>query len=383
MAKKRIIILGAGLAGLSAAWHLQKRGIDCQIFEKEPEAGGLCRSKNVDGFTFDCDGHLLHFKHRYTFNFVKNLLGNNFIRHKRKSGIYYRDRYIRYPFQANLHGLPGTLIQECLLGFIQATFDNNHHKRDNLNFLNWIKQTFGRGIAGHFMIPYNKKFWTVPPQELTCEWLDGFIPIPTLGQVIEGSIQESKGEFGYNARFYYPKRGGIQEISRAISRKIKGLHTRFETTRIDIKNKEVQFRTNFKQKYDALIITLPLPEILNLSVDLPVEVRARLKKLKYTSIFNLNLGVKRGSLSDRHWIYFPEDKFVFFRVGFPGNFSCNSTLPQSSSLYAEVAYSKDKPINKNTITNRIIKDLIESGILLESDKILARDTNDIKYGYII
>ncbi len=62
MAKKNIIILGAGLAGLSAAWHLQKRGIDCQVFEKESEVGGLCRSRQIDGFTFDCAGHLLHFK---------------------------------------------------------------------------------------------------------------------------------------------------------------------------------------------------------------------------------------------------------------------------------------------------------------------------------
>ena len=70
MAKKRIIILGAGLAGLSTAWHLQRRGLDCQVYEKEPEVGGLCRSKNIGGFTFDFDGHLLHFKHNYTFNLI-------------------------------------------------------------------------------------------------------------------------------------------------------------------------------------------------------------------------------------------------------------------------------------------------------------------------
>jgi len=73
MTKKRVIVLGAGLAGLSAAWHLQRQGIDCRVFEKEPEVGGLCRSKKILGFTFDYDGHLLHFKSRQAFNFVKRL----------------------------------------------------------------------------------------------------------------------------------------------------------------------------------------------------------------------------------------------------------------------------------------------------------------------
>jgi len=90
MAKKRIFILGAGLAGLSAAWHLQKDGLGCQIFEKESEVGGLCRSKNINGFTFDYDGHLLHFKHSYTFNLIKSLLKNNLFEHQRNAWIYSR-----------------------------------------------------------------------------------------------------------------------------------------------------------------------------------------------------------------------------------------------------------------------------------------------------
>ncbi|MCX5714293.1 MAG: NAD(P)-binding protein, partial [Candidatus Omnitrophica bacterium] len=65
MTKKKIIILGAGLAGLSAAWHLSKRGREYQIFVNVPEIGGLCRSKKTAGFTFDCDGHLLHFRSPY------------------------------------------------------------------------------------------------------------------------------------------------------------------------------------------------------------------------------------------------------------------------------------------------------------------------------
>ena len=112
MAKNKIIVLGAGLAGLSVAWHLQKKGIECLVFEKESEVGGLCRSKTIKGFTFDCDGHLLHFKHRHAFNLVKSLLGNNLTEHKRSSWVYFDSSYIPYPFQANLHGLPAKIAEE-------------------------------------------------------------------------------------------------------------------------------------------------------------------------------------------------------------------------------------------------------------------------------
>ncbi len=164
MGKKRVIILGAGLTGLSAAWHLQKNGIDTLVFEKESEAGGLCRSKKVGGFTFDYDGHLLHFKHHYTFELIKDLLGDNLSGHYKSSWIYSCGRYTRYPFQANLYGLPPSIIKECLMGFIEVSKDG--HNKDTSNFLTWINKTFAKGIARHFMIPYSTKFWTVPPKEM-------------------------------------------------------------------------------------------------------------------------------------------------------------------------------------------------------------------------
>ncbi|MDD5154965.1 MAG: FAD-dependent oxidoreductase, partial [Candidatus Omnitrophica bacterium] len=156
MAKERVIVIGAGLAGLSAAWHLQKKGIDAMVFEKEPRVGGLCRSKNINGFIFDYDGHLLHFRHRYSFNLVKSLLKNNLVEHRRNAWVYSHGTFTRYPFQGNFYGLPTAIAKECLLGFIRAS-KNGLAEKENLNFLQWINRTFGKGIAAHFMIPYNSK----------------------------------------------------------------------------------------------------------------------------------------------------------------------------------------------------------------------------------
>ena len=111
-----IVIVGAGLAGLSAAYHLN--GVPYHIFEKEKEAGGLCRSYQRDGFTFDVTGHLLHFRQPHIKELVEGLLPGRLTRHARRSFIYSHQTYTEYPFQVNTHGLPPEVVRECLLGFI-------------------------------------------------------------------------------------------------------------------------------------------------------------------------------------------------------------------------------------------------------------------------
>ncbi|MBU4477884.1 MAG: hypothetical protein KKH34_02170, partial [Candidatus Omnitrophica bacterium] len=107
-------------------------------------------------------------------------------------------------------------------------------------------------------------------------------------------------------------------------------------------------------------------------------------RLKYISVYNLNLGVEREGVSDKHWIYFPEEKFCFFRVGFPTNFSADVAPKSNSSLYVELSYSEYRPLrDKQNVEKRIHADLLKAGILRKTDKIVARHINDIKYAYVI
>jgi UDP-galactopyranose mutase len=383
MTKRRIFILGAGLSGLSAAWHLQRRGIDCQVFEKESKVGGLCRSKRIAGFTFDYDGHLLHFRHPYTFNLIKGLLGENLIEHKRSAWVYVYGKFIRYPFQANLYGLPHSIIKDCLLGFIQANKNGRLKQQKKLNFLDWINKTFGKGIARYFMIPYNTKFWTLPPERLTCEWLNGLIPVPSLSQIIEGTVEESQGQLGYNARFWYPKKGGINQLPLALASQIRNLYTNRGVAEINLAKKEIKLTSGERESYEFLISTIPLPQLPHLIKGLPKEIASLLKKLRWNSIFNLNLGIEKKDYFGRHWIYFPQEDISFFRIGFFHNFSSYLAPLHKSSLYIEASYSKDKPIDKSTAILRIKKDLKRVGILTHRDRICVQDTNEIEYAYPI
>lgn len=383
MSKKKILIVGAGITGLSAAWHLQAKGIGCQVLEEQSEAGGLCRSKKISGFCFDYSGHLLHFKNKKNFKAINNLLGCSLAEHRRNASVYSFNRHIPYPFQAHLSYLPRRVMKDCLCGFMK-TFGNG--KKGNVpaaSFLDWVNQTFGSGIARYFFLPYNKKFWTVSPEELTCAWLDGFIPLPKADEIIKGAGGENHHEYGYNARFWYPKAGSIQAVIEALTGSIRNLHVDSGVAEIDIVKKQVQLRSGRELAYDSLVSTIPLPQLFSMLKPSQKQLHAQVKRLRWNSIFNLNLGVIKKDTAGRHWVYFPEKEFCFFRVGFFHNFSFHAAPFEMSSLYAEVSYSPERPFNRKTIIPRIKNDLLKAKILNKKDKIAVEDVNDIVYGYPI
>jgi len=382
MNKNKIFILGAGLAGLSCAWHLKKKGIEADIFEKEDSVGGLCRSRKVDGFTFDCDGHLMHFQNGYISGLVESLLKGNLERHERSAWINNFGNLSRYPFQANLYSLPKKIAAECLWGFINAT--ESRAKVSHGNFLKWINGTFGQGIARHFMLPYNSKFWTVPLGRMACPWTDKFIPKLGLAEVVNGFFGAGENHLGYNAYFWYPKKGAIEQLPLAFEKEIGGrVFKKSPVRNIDLKKREITIEGREREKFDFLILTIPLPELLKIINPLPEKVKRSLKRLRWNSIFNLNLGLEGLCQEDKHWIYFPNKETVFFRAGFFHNFSKNLSPSGKSSIYTETAYSGNLPFDRSGAVDKILAGLRKTGTINKENKLVAQDINDIKYGYPI
>jgi len=373
----KIIILGAGLSGLTCAYYLKK---NYSIFEKESRVGGLCRSAKVEGFTFDYTGHLLHLKKDENKRLIKKLLGKNLFLQKRKAWIYSKRTYTKYPFQANIYGLPPKVIKECIDGLMEVRSPRSKVQGPK-NFKTWIYGNFGRGYAKHFMIPYNEKLWTVPLEDISTEWTKRFIPIPTLKEALAGARGRQEKGFGYNIRFYYPLKGGIEELPRSFLPFIKNENLNSKATKISLKDKKIKFGNGKEKKYQRLVSTIPLPELIKIIDRIPEKINKASKRLRYVSVFNLNLGIKRENISDKHWVYFPEKDFSFYRVGFTSNFSSYLAPKGTSSIYTEVSYSKDKLLDKKRIGKRIIKDLIKAGIITSRDRILAKLALDIKYAY--
>lgn len=374
-----MIILGAGLAGLSAAYH--GGGI---LYEKAGEAGGNCISPAINGYTFDLGIHVLHTRNEYVLKLLQHGLNVELREDERSAWIYSFGKLTRYPFQANTFGLPIPIVRECLVSFIEACHKKSRNNGLHYeNYEEWLYAAFGKGTAEYFMMPYSKKFWTLPPKEMTVDWLDARIPMPTLDEVVEGAITDQKKGFGPNAKFKYPLTKGISSLPESFFK--SGLDVLFnkEAVAIDMNKKEVKFTDGAIVKYNVLISTIPLPEIIKLLTTVPEDIKIAANKLKYNSIICVNLGIDRDNINDSHWIYYPEEEYSFFRISFLKNFSRYMVPNGKSSITAEISYSGGHEIKKDIIIEKVINDLIRAKILNKSDRIELKDIRDVRYGYVI
>ena len=380
-----LIIIGAGITGLSAGYHAEKRNIKYQIFEQESQVGGLCRTLYKDGFYFDISGHVLSLKDQYIQALVRRFLKDNLRIIKRNAAIYSKEVFTRYPFQVNLYGLPRRVISECLREFVKVYFKHRDLPPNSYRtFHDLILAKFGKGIARHFMFPYNSKFWTVPVRDIVCDWVAGYIPMPSLEDIFNGAFGRKKDNFGHNAIFWYPSRGGIQPLCDNFAERLKNLHLNKSVRKISLKKKELTFNSGEVIGYTKLISTMPLKELIAIAEDdLPSRITQAARKLKHNSVLVLNIGVKGQNLTDKHWVYLPEKKYAPYRVGTYTNFSKQIAPPGTTSYYAEIAYRKDWNVNKDKLINRTINDMLSIGFIRKKKDIITKDVFDIKYAYVI
>jgi protoporphyrinogen oxidase len=377
-----ILIIGAGLAGLSTAYHLRRKAY--RLFEKEKEAGGLCRSYQKDGFTFDYTGHLLHFRQPSIKQTVEHLLAGQLDRHDRRSYIYSHRTYTEYPFQVNTYGLPPEVVRDCLMGFIATLTPRTVAGEEGApSFKRWILDNLGEGIARHFMVPFNEKLWQVPLDELTSDWVSWLVPKPAVKDVINGALGIKDKAFGYNPSFLYPNRGGIGALPNALLAHVSEPVYGTELVEVDTKRRKAVFQDGRVERYESLVSTMPVPELVRRCTDLPVEIRDAARGLRCVSVYNVNLGIARERISDKHWIYFPEPAYPFYRVGFPMNFAPSLGPAGCSSLYVEMSHQPSEAVPPAELMRRVHDGLEQAGILMPSDEVVCTDIKDIKYAYVL
>ena len=383
--KTDVLILGGGLAGLSTAHHLGALGVRSRLVVEARETfGGTAGSVKKDGFTFDYTGHLLHLHDPYGKKFILDLLKDNVATHERRAWIHSQGVDTRYPFQANVRGLPPATVLDCVSGFLETV----HRPRvlaPNPDFLSWCRATFGDGITRRFMKPYNEKLWQTPLSKMTTEWQGRFVPKPAAAEVLYGSLVDQNKLFGYNAEFRYPIRGGIQSLPDALAARLEPGVARAgaRVESVDLREKVAHVTGLGEIRYERLVNTLPLVDFLDLAAPLPAEVKAARRKLRYNTVWNLNLGVARADVSDKHWVYYPEQKFPFYRAGFPTNFSKQLAPKGHTSIYIEVARPGGTKVDVPKLEVSILKGLREAGVLRKTDEISAKAWMPIKVGYVV
>ncbi len=383
--KTDVLILGGGLAGLSAAYHLGERGVRSRlVVEAKADVGGTAGSVTTGKFTFDYTGHLLHLHDPYGQALILDLLKDNHAAHERKAWIYSQKVFTRYPFQANTKGLPAKTVIECVAGFLETVHRPRPLDRD-IDFLSWSRATFGDGITRRFMRPYNEKLWRLPLSKLTTEWQGRFVPKPSASEVVYGALTENSALFGYNASFRYPVRGGIQSLPDALAGRLEPgvVRTESPVTAVDLREKVAQVQGLGEVHYEKLVNTLPLNVFLDLATPLPADVKAARGDLRWNTVWNLNVGIDRPAPADKHWIYYPEKRFPFYRVGYSSNFSANLAPEGHAALYLEATRPGGSYLDRDKLEAAMIKGLREAGLLRRSDEISARIWMPVPVGYVV
>jgi len=375
-----VVILGGGLTGVSAALHLRAPWL---LFEREARLGGHARTDEREGFRFDKTGHWLHLRDPAVKQLVEQLLPGQMTPVARRARIFSHGVLTRYPYQANLHGLPPEVIKECLLGVVEAKLAGGEGGGDAEpgNFEEYCLRHFGGGISRHFMIPYNEKLWGVHPREITAAWCARFVPLPNLEQVIAGAVGAGPPEMGYNQSFLYPKQGGIETFTRALVARLDGARvaTGASPDAIDWRRRQVVIGGE-PIGYRAMVATIPLPELLKRMGELPAEVEQAAARLRCTTLRYLNIGARGRPPADWHWIYVPEKRYPFYRVNVFSTAMPSMAPEGCSSICVEMA---DRgPVSEVALRDTVAA-LVEAGALAHADDVAFIEEKQIDYAYVV
>ncbi|MEK6942239.1 MAG: FAD-dependent oxidoreductase [archaeon] len=368
--KGKTIIIGGGITGLAIAYYLKSK--KCEIFEKESELGGLCRSKKAGGYIMDYAVHTLITKEPYIRRLHGIFLRGNIVRQKANPKIFFAGKYVNYPFQASLYALPLQVQKECFEGIVAA----QKIKQKPKNFHDWTIKTFGKGIAEHFLIPYNEKKYGCPAKELGIGFISWRSPALSVEEARKNLNQPLSRELGYNISMAYPKKGGFEELVKAFAKRVKSpVHLGMELESIDQNTKTVFFKNGANKKFDRLVSTIPLPELIEKIKNCPVELKNLAKKLSNKTIWVHSFGLDSQPLQDFYWAYYADKDVSFTRLTNVSAFSKTVAPKRKILIQAECSSDESK--------EKIIDDLVKANFIKSKKNICFHDKIELKYAYVL
>lgn len=371
---KNIVILGAGIAGISAAYHLKKAGIESVIYEQDDGYGGLCRSFNVDGFTFDTFAHISFDSN--TVEYLENTTEH--YTHAPEALNFDNGRWLRHPVQNNMVDLPVDERVKLIKGFVEKKIGG-----EAANYAQWLESVYGIQFAHAYPFRYTRKYWTVEPEQLETKWVRGRMYEPDLEEVLRGAMTKDTPGVHYSKEARYPKRGGFQSFISFMAKECNIIYHK-RVCSIDSSLKKIGFADGTEVHYDHLISTLPIKEICGFMADVPDRVKNAAEQLDFTSGIMVSIGINRPKVSPALWFYIYDEDIFPARIYSPDWKSPNNVPSNCSALQAEIYYSKYKPLTKSL--DEVMEEVIEQLLrlkLFERSEIIVKDVRMKKYANIM
>jgi protoporphyrinogen oxidase len=385
--KTNTAVLGAGLSGLTLGYLLSEKGVDFEVLEENAECGGIMRTLQNGGFSFDCSGsHIIFSKNQNTLKFILSFLESNKVKNKRHTKVLYKNRLVTYPFENGLNNLPKEENFECLKAFIQNLLNKEKGLlKKPYNLEEWFYSKFGKGIAEKYLIPYNEKIWKFPVEKMGLNWVER-IPDPPVEDIIKSSLGIETEGYTHQSYFYYPRTGGIEAIIKSMEAKIENHITRDFKVKTIKKEKDTWVVSNGKieKKFKRIISTIPIQKLVS-AINAPKEVKTAVRALRYNSLITIMLGINKNKINDLSWLYIPDKNIMAHRLSFPSNFSPCVTPPQGSSILAEITCTLgDATWNMKDaeLIERTTNDLLQLHLIHKEDVCFTK-VQRTEYAYVI
>jgi protoporphyrinogen oxidase len=334
-----VIIIGAGIAGLSAAYRLIENGCsDIVVLEKSDVLGGLSSSFTYNGFIFDLGPHQIHTEDQRVISFLHEILKDDLIIAQKKASHWFLGKYLNYPLGIGeiLFGLPLNVSLGCFLDFCKQMLINLFVKKKIDSFESWVISHFGRKMYDIYFGPYTQKVWGKPPAQLAAICAQERIAVQNLFDVLVSAMTKNMAKFRnhyhlphspYQKVFYYPKYG-IGQLANLMADYVAGkggkIVLQAEVVKIvnDASGFSVYSQTGECFNGQQVISTMPIHALQEMLVNNSKGQEKNLKgKLEFRSMIFMFLEVNRPALTDNHWIYFPDKECIFQRTSEFKNFS--------------------------------------------------------------
>ena len=395
---KKVVIMGAGPAGLCVGWKLIKNNVQVEVIELENQVGGLCRSIRKKGYIFDLGGHRFISKYKELLRDVGEIMGETLELRPRKSQIRLRGKYYAYPLDAKdlVTKMNAFVSIRCLIDYLMTTFKNKISHREDISLEDWIVNRFGRSLYNIYFGPYSEKLWGVSPTTISADWAAQRISLINLWDVFLRLLGKQKDRpTTYATEYFYPKEG-IGQIPERIAEIITEgggkVHLNTKVIRINATENKVTgvvVKKNGKEVTltgDFYVSTIPLPEFVA-SIDPPVEEKYLdvAKKMRFRALRFMNVLIDDEKVSNNTWIYIPEDQYLFFRVQEPRNWGLGTVPAGKTSLILEIACDVGDEVWKaddDSIMKRCVNDLKKLGFDIEG-KINDYFSTKVKHAYPI
>ena len=326
---KRVAIIGAGPAGLTAAYLLAKGNQEVVVFEKDPKyVGGISRTESYNGYHFDIGGHRFFSKSKEVEDFWTEILGDEMLERPRSSRIYYNNHFFSYPLVA-FEALRKLGIFEsalCVLSYLKA---KAFPVKNPTNFEEWVTNQFGKRLFNIFFKTYTEKVWGIPCNEISADWAAQRIKGLSLSSAIFNALFKPNKKATDKDKviktlidsFRYPKQGpGMMWEACAEKSKAMGvtLHMNCGVQKIEYTGSNWTVQTTSQGHvtgFDYVLSTAPMRELVaNVLPAFPATVAANAAALGYRDFLTVVLICKDEDAFSDNWIYIHDPKVKVGRV---------------------------------------------------------------------